>query len=394
MFTTLESLLLRFLLLFFSADSLNGLLGDPAFVALTVGGLIAVSGGLLGTFLVLRQLSLVSDAISHTVLLGIVVAFLVMTFGLGMDVDLSSEWLLVGATLAGIGTVALTELIFRSGLVKEDAALGLAFPFLFAVGIILVSRYADDIHLDNDAVLVGEIGIAWANTRTHCFENCASFTLTPDHPKAERGRVCVNCAAENISPRSPRAIFEETCSNCGVYSPAQAWQAGLTSSPPRLVFFPKSLTVVAVIAFMNLLFVGLFYKELKLAAFDSALAQSLGFRPALLSYVLMVLVSLTAVGAFDAVGAILSIAFFIIPPATAYLWAKRLSVMLGLSVLFGVLGVILGYGLSQVDTSISAAMVVAMFGLFALSWVISPHQGLLAAWYRKRRGKKQALLLP
>jgi manganese/zinc/iron transport system permease protein len=394
MFTTLENLFLRFLLLFFSADSLNSLLGNPAFVALTVGGLIAVSGGLLGTFLVLRQLSLVSDAISHTVLLGIVVAFLVMTFGLGMDVDLSSEWLLVGATLAGVGTVALTEMIFRSGLVAEDAALGLVFPFLFAVGIILTSRYADDIHLDSDAVLVGEIGIAWANTRTHCFENCASFTLTPDHPKAERGRICVNCAAENISPRSPEAIFEETCSNCGVYSPAQAWQAGLIASPPRLVFFPKALTVVAVIAFINLLFVGLLYKELKLAAFDSALAQALGFRPALLSYGLMLLVSLTAVGAFDAVGAILSVAFFIIPPATAYLWAKRLSVMLGLSVLLGGAGVVLGYGLAQVDTSISAAMVVAMFGLFALSWLISPRQGLLSAWYRKRRGKKQGLLLP
>ena len=93
-------------------------------------------------------MSLTSDAISHTVLLGIVVAFLIMTDVFGVAGDTSSPWLILGASLAGVGTVLLTEMLYRSGLVKQDAALGLAFPLLFAIAVILVSRYVDDVHLD------------------------------------------------------------------------------------------------------------------------------------------------------------------------------------------------------------------------------------------------------
>ena len=113
-------------------------------------------------------MSLTSDAISHTVLLGIVVAFMVMSSLFGREPSLASVWLIIGAAAAGVATVVLTELIYRSGLVKQDAALGLAFPLLFALAVILVSRFVEDVHLDEDAVMVGEIGVAWANTNSHC----------------------------------------------------------------------------------------------------------------------------------------------------------------------------------------------------------------------------------
>ena len=201
--------------------------------------LIAISGALLGTFLLLRGMSLTSDAISHTVLLGIVVAFLLMTEVFRVEGDTSSPWLILGASLAGVGTVVLTEMLYRSGLVRQDAALGLAFPLLFAIAVILVSRFVDDVHLDEDCGAGGEIGLAWANTNSHCFDNCESVTVTEDHPAAKLTRQCVNCRELGISPRDERAEFIAVCSNCGDYSPAQAWSAGSAGAGARPGLLPQ-----------------------------------------------------------------------------------------------------------------------------------------------------------
>jgi len=412
----IEQLVINVLLNFISAESINTFLGDPRTVAMLVGGLVAISGALLGTFLLLRKMSLTSDAISHTILLGIVVAFMVMVGVFGMEPDLSSPWLIIGAAAAGVATVVLTELIFRSGLVKQDAALGLAFPLLFAISVILISRFIDNVHLDADSVIVGEIGLAWANTNSHCSGNCDEVIITPDDPRAEVGRTCTNCTTGGINPRSPQAVFEETCSNCGTYTAGEAWQNRLIDEAPALVFWPKSLTVMGLITILNLLFVTVFYKELKLSTFDSALAKALGFRPAYLHYGLMILVSVTAVGAFDAVGAILVIAFFIIPPATAYLLTNRLSLMLILSPIFGALAAFTGYdlargnflglvdisdvltwldkvvglgGYTEWNVSISASMVIMAFVFFVLAWVLSPRQGLVSSVIRRRRQQQQ-----
>ena len=406
----LERLLIEFLLNFLTRDELNAFLRSPQNTATLVGCLIAVSGALLGVFLLLRGMSLTSDAISHTVLLGIVVAFLLMTEVFGVEGDTSSPWLILGASLAGVGTVLLTEMLYRSGLVRQDAALGLAFPLLFAIAVILVSRFVDDVHLDEDAVLVGEIGLAWANTNSHCFENCETVTVTAEHPAAKMTRRCLNCRALGISPRDRRAEFVEVCGNCGVYSPAQAWAAGLLEREPALVFFPKSIAVTSVMTLLTLAFVLVFYKELKLSTFDPALALALGFRPGLMHYALMILVSLVAVGAFDAVGSILVIAFFIIPPAAAYLLTDRLALMLLLSPLIGAAGACFGYDLARGqlfgfiplaegialinrlfgldlieawDSSISASMVLMIFILFTLAWVFSPRYGLISTLVRR-----------
>ncbi|MEL7435186.1 MAG: metal ABC transporter permease, partial [Chloroflexota bacterium] len=401
----IESMLVDFLLTLFSAEQINSFLRDPQNTATIIGTFIAISGALLGTFLLLRGMALTSDAISHTVLLGIVVAFMVMTSVFGLEPDLSSPWLIIGAALAGVATVVLTELIYQSGLVKQDAALGLAFPLLFAISIILVSRFVEDVHLDEDSVMVGEIGIAWANTNSHCIENCVSVTITPDDPLANLSRQCTNCRDLGISPRDEGAEFREICTNCGEYNPAQAWRAGLIDDEPTLVFFPKAISVTAIMMLLTVAFVTLFYKELKLSSFDSALAKALGFRPTVLHYALMVLVSLVAVGAFDAVGSILVIAFFIIPPAAAYLLTDRLSVMLVLSALIGSAGAYFGYDLArgtflgifeisdllafmnnvfgwtlveEWDSSISASMVLMIFFFFLLAWVLSPKYGFVS----------------
>lgn len=410
-----EAFLINLLLTFFSRDGINSFLRDPQNTATIIGLLIALSAALLGTFLLLRGMSLTSDAISHTVLLGIVVAFVIMTRLFGQEPDLSSPWLIVGAASAGVATVVLTEVIYRSGLVKQDAALGLAFPLLFALAVIIVSRYVQDVHLDEDSVMVGEIGVAWADTNSHCFANCESVEITEDHPAAEISRQCTNCRELAISPRDPAAQFVERCTNCGTYSPALAWQAGLIDQEPVLLFWPRSITVMLVIALMTLFFVIIFFKELKLSTFDPALAAALGFRPTLLHYALMVIVSLVAVGAFEAVGSILVIAFFIIPPAAAYLLTDHLGRMLFFSVLIGGAGVLFGYdlargsflGLFQIesglralnrlfslglieewDSSISASMVIMIFFFFLLAWIFSPKYGLVSTMLRRRTQRR------
>ncbi|MFO0808155.1 MAG: metal ABC transporter permease [Gemmataceae bacterium] len=126
---------------------------SPQAEVLLIAILAAAACALPGCFLVLRRMALVGDAISHVLLLGIVVAFMLVR-------SLASPWLVVGATLSGVLAVALVEALGRTRLVKEDAALGLVFPALFSVAVILVSRHAGNVHLDVDAVLLGELAYA------------------------------------------------------------------------------------------------------------------------------------------------------------------------------------------------------------------------------------------
>ena len=276
---------------------------------------VAVACALPGVFLVLRRLALVSDAISHSILLGIVLAFFVVE-------DLTSPLLIVGAAATGVLTVLLIELLRRTGLVREDAAIGLVFPTLFSIGVVLIARFADDVHLDIDAVILGELAFA---------------------------------------PFDRLVIAD--------------YDLG-----------PKSLWVVGTILVLNVLFISVFYKELKLATFDPARAVALWLSPALVHYGLMALVSVTAVGAFDAVGSILVVALMIAPPATAYLLTDRLPVMLAVSGAVGIVSAIAGYWLAHAfDVSIAGSMTAAVGTLFALTVLFAPDRGLVSAAKRRAR---------
>ncbi|MFO7653180.1 MAG: metal ABC transporter permease [Candidatus Krumholzibacteriia bacterium] len=286
---------------------------------LAIAGCTAVACAVVGVFLVLRRLAMVSDAISHSILPGIVVAFF-------LTGDLASPWLVFGAAATGVLTVALVEALSRSGRVKEDAAMGLVFPALFSVGVVLITRYAGNVHLDVDVVLLGELAFA----------------------------------------------------------PFDRFVVGGTDLGPR------ALWLMAGIMALNLVAVGLFFKELKLATFDAGLAAALGFSPAVIHYGLMSLVSLTAVGAFDAVGLILVVALMIGPPAAAYLLTDRLGAMLGLSALLGAVAAALGFWWATLlDASIAGCMAVAVGAVFAVVFVVAPGQGLLAVLRRRRRQRWQ-----
>ena len=270
--------------------------------------------------------------------------------------------------------------------------------------------------------MIGEIGLAAANTNAHCIDNCVSVKIAPDDEHATFDRRCTNCRELDIYPRDPRAEFIEVCGNCGHYSPAQAWSAGLLETEPLLVHWPRSLTVISLLTLLTVVMIALFYKELKIASFDPALAKTLGLRPAWMHYGTMVLVSLVAVGAFDAVGSILVVAFFIIPPATAYLLSDRLGRMLILAPCCGALSAWLGYDLARGEvlglhigdliaasnhifgldwqtewnSHISASMVLMMFVLFVLVWLVSPREGLIVGilrrYWQRNRFQEQVLL--
>src|SRR5690606_6896335 len=130
------------------------LFDDIGFAIVLTGILAAGSTALLGSFLVVRGQALLTDAISHGIVLGIAVTFLVAGVTTG-------PLQLLGAGAAGVMTVLLTEALSASGRVRRDAATGLVFPAMFALGILLLSLCARDVHVDPHTVLLGEIGYVW-----------------------------------------------------------------------------------------------------------------------------------------------------------------------------------------------------------------------------------------
>lgn len=279
-----------------------------------IASLVAVACSLVGVFLILRRMAMMSDAISHTVLLGIVLAFFVTK-------SITSPLLLIGAALMGVLTVSLVELLNRTQLVREDTSIGLVFPALFSIAVILISRFAGDVHIDNDAVLLGELAFA---------------------------------------PFNRVKLF-------------------------GLDFGPEAFYSSGGILILNLLFVILFYKELKLATFDSALAATLGFAPTFIHYALMTLVSLTAVGSFNAVGSILVVAFMVAPPSAAYLLTDKLSRMILYSALIGIFSAISGYWLANIlDASIAGSMATMTGASFLTVYLFAPERGLIAQARRRQ----------
>jgi manganese/zinc/iron transport system permease protein len=132
--------------------------------------------------------------------------------------------------------------------------------------------------------------------------------------------------------------------------------------------------------------IAVFYKELKIASFDPMLAAVLGFSPSIIHYGLMTLVSLTAVGAFQAVGSVMVVAFMIGSPVTAYLLTDDLKIMLPLSAGLGALSGVLGYQCASVlDVSIAGSMAVMTGIIFTLVFIFAPKKGIVSELLRKKR---------
>ena len=288
-----------------------------------IASLVAIACAIPGTFLVLRKMAMISDAISHSILPGIVIGFFITQ-------DLNSPLLILLAAMTGVLTVILVEKIQQTKLVKEDTAIGLVFPALFSIGVIMIAKYANDVHLDIDAVLLGELA------------------FTP---------------------------FDRLYYN-------------------DIDLGPKSMWVIGSILVVTLTLLFAFYKELKMSTFDAGLATSLGFSPVILHYGLMSIASITTVGAFDAVGAILVVALMIAPAASAYQLTTNLTKMITLACFFGVFSAIAGYwSANYLDASIAGSIATMLGIVFLLVYLFAPSKGLIAVLYREKQQRIEVSLI-
>jgi manganese/zinc/iron transport system permease protein len=279
------------------------------------GSLAAVACATLGCFLVLRNMAMLADAISHAVLPGIVLAF----FLTGSRAALP---MVLGAGAVGLLTALAVETLHRAGGLRQDTSIGVAFTWMFAVGVILVSAWAGQVDLDQDCVLYGEIA----------------------------------------------------------YVPLDTWRVGTTELGPRAVW------LLGAVCLADLAFLCSCYKELKICAFDPALARAIGVPVGVMHYLLMGAVSATTVAAFESVGAILVVAMMVAPACTAYLLTDRLSAMLAIAAATGVACAAGGYALAHaLDCSIAGAMASAGGALFALAFFFSPRRGVATSRYRRAR---------
>lgn len=281
---------------------------DPFIWIFMMAFFVTAACGFLGTFIVWRRMALVGDAISHSVLPGLVIAFLITQ-------SRDTLPMFLGAVGAGVLTTVLIEVIHQKSRIKTDAALGIVFSTLFAIGVVLVSLYGENIDLDTDCVLYGEL----------------------EHVTLE-----------------PLSSF-----------------LGWFEAPVSVIRMGGVAVAVVVLAV-------LFYRPLVVSSFDPGLARSMGVNPAVMHHALMALLAIVVVSSFESVGAVLVIAMLIFPGTTASLLSDRLPVILGITLVIALLGAFFGMHFALwLDISTAGAISTVIFGLFLLAWVFAPRRGLL-----------------
>lgn len=255
------------------------------------GLLIAITNGVLGCFLMLKKSLMLGDAIAHAVLPGIVLAYLYTH-------SRDSYVMLIGASAFGVLTTLFIEWLKRTNKVQEDASIGIVFTFFFAIGIVLISYFADNIDLDQDCVLYGEI----------------------------------------------------------TYIPLDTFSIGSFE-------IPRSTFLLQIINVCVLGIIALFFNIFKLITFDSNYAKTIGVKTNVWNLVLMLMVSVSTVSSFEAVGAILVVSFLVIPPAAAYLIHHNLKPMIYTAIIIGIIASISGYYVSYLFDLATAACMSVMAGI-------------------------------
>jgi manganese/zinc/iron transport system permease protein len=286
-----------------------------------IGALCAMACALPGCFLVLRKMSMMGDAISHAVLPGLAIAFLITG-------SRASLGMFIGAAIVGVLTAVFTQWVSSFGKVDRGASMGIVFTTLFALGLLLIVQAADHVDLDPGCVLYGAI------------------ELTPLETAMTIGGLAI----------------------------------------------PRAAVVLATVLLINTAIIIALFKELRISAFDPALATTMGINATLMHYLLMAMVAVTTVASFEAVGSIIVIAMLIVPAATAYLLTDRLSVMLIISAITAILSSALGHlGALTVprlfgfeSTTTSGMMAGAAGLLFGIAWLLAPRYGLLSRWLHRK----------
>ena len=289
-------------------------------VPMLTGIFVAVACALPGNFLVLRRQALIGDAISHVVLPGIVVAFLLT--------GVVSTWpMRLGAAGAALVAVLAIEGVRRLGKIESGAAMGVVFTAMFAGGVLLLEQSdTSNVHLDVEHALYGNLeSLIWLD--------------------------------------------------------ATGW--GSLFDPEALATLPVELPRMAVTLLFVALFTAIFWRSLKISTFDEGFARTIGMKTGPLGLGLVIVAAIAAVTAFDAVGSIIVIAMFICPPAAARMMTNRLEYQIAWSVLFAALAAVLGYVLAGYgplwigmrDSVSAAGMIATVSGvILGFAALMGPHR--------------------
>ncbi len=290
------------------------ILDESTLPVLIVAVLAACNCALVGTYLVLRRMSLLGDAISHGVLPGLVVGFI---FAGSLDL----VPMLIGALIAALATALLTDLLRRHLRIDGDAAMGVVFTSLFAIGVILIRLYAEQVDLDPGCVLYGSVEYAALDQ--------AGFAI-------------------------------------GGWVP------------------PRAAISLGAVLLLDISLVALFFKELLLTSFDPDLGNAVGIRATPMHLLMMGMTAMTTVASFEAVGSILVVAMLVVPATIGHLLADRLLAVLLLAQIAAVLAAVFGLiGADRLDTSVAGMMAVAGGGLFGLTFLFAPRHGLVIRRLRR-----------
>lgn len=272
-FSFLLELFIRFWAFIRGELPLEALASDEIQILVLAG--VAISSALVGSFLVLRKMTMLANSLSHTILVGIVIAFL-LTRNETIDQNhahtqvINVQAMLLASLMMGLVTTFLTEILTKWVRLQEDASIGIVFTSLFSIGVIAVTVLTRNAHIGIEAVM---------------------------------GNV--------------DALQLNDCK------------------------------IVYVVLVINLLLLGLFFKEYKITTFDAGLSRSFGISPTLFNYLLMIQVSATAIAAFRAVGVLMVLAFMTGPALTARLLTHDLKKMLGLAACIGTGASVVGVALSR-----------------------------------------------
>ncbi|MED1863439.1 iron/zinc/copper transport system permease protein [Fictibacillus halophilus] len=270
--------------------------------ALFTSVIVGIICGIVGCFIILRGMALMGDAISHAVLPGVAISYM-----LGIN-------FFFGAVITGVLTAIGIGYVSQNSRIKHDMAIGIMFTSMFAVGIVIITMMkssADLYHILFGNVLAVRMSDMW-------------ITL-------------------------------------GI-----------------------GVLVIGLVV--------LFYKELLVSTFDPTMAQSYGLPNKWIHYCLMAVLTMVTVASLQTVGIVLVVAMLITPAATAYLLTNRLSVMIYLSALIGVISSVFGLYFSFTYNLASGATIVLVSAfLFALAFFFSPSQGIVWKAYKSRKNRLELL---
>lgn len=279
---------------------------------------VAASGAIVGSYLILRRMTMLANALSHTILLGIVFVYVftrngVFEHGGGIDI----QAMLLAALVMGLVTTFLTQFLTNTVKLQEDASIGLVFTTLFALGVILVTVLTRSAHIGVEIVMG-------------------------------------NVDALHVD----------------------------------------DLILVGIILLFNVILVIVFFKEYLITTFDPGLAKALGFSMIFFDYLLMTQVSVTAVGAFRAVGVLMVLALITGPSLIARLLTDKLKELLIIAIVVGCCASLFGVAFSRhlltvadLPVSTGGLVVCVIIIFYILAILFAPERGIVAQIRHRKRLK-------